>query len=454
MNEQDLSSFLDIAKDLFEEEKNQPVLSPIGLDQLHSKLDLKLSHEGLEHERFKDVLKSLILNTPRTSTNRFFNQLFGGRNSKATLGELLSVLLNSSMYTYKIGGPMIAIEREIIQNICRMAGYDESSYGTIASGGSMTNYMALIMARDHFDPNITTQGIKKNLVMYSSVESHYSIKKNAAFSGIGASNVRYIETNDKGEMLCEELEAQIKKDIEDDLHPFFINATIGTTVLGAVDPLAEISEIAKRYNLWLHADAAFYGSFLFSKKYRGVLKDLEKTDSFSMNAHKMLSTPITCSFIFTRHKECLYHSFDSSADYLYQGDEDDWNPGKISFQCGRRNDALKLWTLWKAIGTEGIERMVNNECELARIARNYIRNNENYTLYSGDKSLTICFNYRNIPADQLCQGLHKTGELMVGYGHFRDQQFVRMVAVNSGLQKNDMLEFFRRLESFADNNYF
>lgn len=453
MNQQDLSAFLEIAGKLFEEEKAHPVLPPIELDKLYSTLDLKLSEEGLDRDNFKAALSSLVLNTPRTTTKKFFNQLFGGRNSKATLGELLAVLLNNSMYTYKVGGPMIAIEREIIQEICKMAGYDKTSYGTIATGGSMTNYMALIMARDHYDPDVIINGVNKKMIIYSSVESHYSTKKNATFAGIGAGNVRYIETNDNGEMLVDKLEEQIRKDLDEKLHPFFINATAGTTVLGAVDPLEELAEVATRYNLWLHADAAFYGSFLFSRKHRHILRGLQKTDSFSMNAHKMLSTPITCSLILTKHKDCLYHSFDSSADYLYQADEDDWNPGKISFQCGRRNDALKFWTLWKAVGTKGIEKMVDNEVHLAQTVRNYIRENNNYTLYSSDDSLTICFNYKNFPADKLCSELHKAGELMVGYGKFRNLQFVRLVAVNSGLSENDMLAFFKRLEEFADNYF-
>ena len=66
------------------------------------------------------VLKDLVLKTPKTASNRFFNQLWGGRNSKAVLGDLLAVMLNTSMYTYKISGPQIGVEKEIIEQILHL----------------------------------------------------------------------------------------------------------------------------------------------------------------------------------------------------------------------------------------------------------------------------------------------------------------------------------------------
>ncbi len=453
MHKEDINLFVSLLNRLLDEEKKEAVIKPLSIQELSENLDLKLNEEGVSGEKFEQALSQLVLNTPRTSTNRFFNQLYGGRNSKATLGELFSVLLNSSMYTYKLGGPMIAIEREIVQKICQMAGYDSNAYGTMATGGSMTNYMALIMARDFYDTSIRSLGVRDRMVMYTSKESHYSNKKNASFAGIGQSNIRFIDSNDRGEIETSKLEEQIKKDIDEGLNPFFINGTIGTTVLGAIDDLHTLSSITAKYKIWLHADAAFYGSMLFSSKYKNLLTGIEKTDSFSINIHKMLSTPITCSLVLTRHKHCLYESFGTDAEYLYQGDEDDWNPGKISFQCGRRNDALKLWTLWKSIGSNGIAKMVENEFYLADVAREYIKSNSNYTLYNFENALTLCFNYKNIPADKLCAKLYEEGKIMVGYGQFREDRFVRFVTINSHNSKEEILDFFRLLEEFAELHF-
>ena len=178
----------------------------------------------------------------------------------------------------------------------------------------------------------------------------------------------------------------------------------------------------------------------------------ENVDSFSFNAHKMLRTPLTCSIIVTQNKKHLHQSFSNEAEYLYQTDDDDLNLGKTSLQCGRPNDALKLWTLWKSVGTNGLEQIVDHQFAMADVARDYIRNHKDYTLYSFDDSISVCFNYKNIPAKQLCTILYEQSQLMVGFGSFGDEDFVRMVTINTVLQKQDILNFFNTLETFVSKN--
>ena len=130
-----LEIFQEITQALLADEQLNPVAKYIPSAQIYDKLDLSLSNEGTDMDSFKKSLKDLVLATPRTATNAFFNQLFGGRNETAVLGDLLAVILNNSMYTYKAGGPMIAIEKEIILNITDLLGWDDKSDGTLAAGG-------------------------------------------------------------------------------------------------------------------------------------------------------------------------------------------------------------------------------------------------------------------------------------------------------------------------------
>lgn len=447
--EKDLALFNKLASLLLKNEAEHPVTAPISPESLHLSLNLSLEENPASEAFFEETLEKLILNTPRTTTQLFFNQLFGGRNSKATLGDLLAVLLNNSMYTYKVAGPQVGIEKEILHKICNLIGYAKESDGTFAPGGSMSNFMAMIMARDRFNTAIKNTGVLQKMTLYTSSESHYSIPKNAAFMGIGREQVRYIETNEFGQMIPKQLENQIKTDIDSGFSPFFINATAGTTVLGAFDNIESLSEISKKYDLWLHVDGAYCGGVIFSKKHRHLVKGLEKSDSFSVNAHKMLGTPLSCSILVTQYKKYLYDSFSNDASYLYQTDGDDYNLGKTSLQCGRRNDALKLWTLWKSVGTNGLAKIVDKQFELAKIARDYISNNPDYTLYSFDESISVCFNYKNVPAHLLCTELYEKGKLMVGFGTFNNIQFVRLVTINSGNEKEDILHFFNIIENFV-----
>lgn len=271
--------------------------------------------------------------------------------------------------------------------------------------------------------------------------------------GIGREQIRYIKVDDEGRMLASDLEAQVQQDIADGHLPFFVNSTAGTTVLGAFDPVEDLAPICEKYNLWLHVDGAYCGGVIFSEKYKHLVKGLDKTDSFSFNAHKMLNTTLTCSIIVTRHEKYLHDSFANDATYLYQTNEDEYNLGKISFQCGRRNDALKVWTLWKAIGRSGIEKMIEQEFYLADVARDYVRNHSDYTLYSFDNSLSVCFNYKGIPAAELCTKLYEHAKLMVGHGGYRGDRFIRFVTINASNEKEDILNFFADLEAFVAEHY-
>lgn len=445
-----LDEFNQLTLKLLEDEKNKPVADYIPSEQLFEKLNFSLNDAPTSDKEFMEVLEELVLSTPRTATNAFFNQLFGGRNGKAVLGDLLAVLLNNSMYTYKAAGPMIGIEKIIIRKVCDMIGWDENSNGTIAPGGSMTNYMSMIMGRDHFNKKIKFEGMNQKLTVYTSSESHYSIPKNAAFSGIGRDNVRLIPTDNKGRMNVDQLKSQIEDDKKNGFHPVLVNATAGTTVLGAFDNINAISTVCNDHDVWLHVDGAYCGAVLFSKKYTSLINGVENVDSFSFNAHKMLSTPLSCSIIVVKNQQYLSTSFSNDASYLYQTDQNEFNLGKISLQCGRRNDALKLWTLWKRVGTNGLEEIVDKQFYLADIARNYIRDHKDYTLYSFDDSVSICFNYKNIPAEEICTKLYENSELMVGYGTFHEDTFIRLVTINAQNEKEDIINFFKTIENFVD----
>ena len=423
----DLVLFNELVEVLLNEEHKHPVADRIEADKLYNTLDLSLNPTPIVDDKLKDLLKEVVISTPKTATKLFFNQLFGGRQGKAILGDLLAVMLNNSMYTYKVAGPQVGIEQEIIRKSCEMIGYGSQSNGTFPTGGSMSNYMALVMARDTKDSHCREKGMSKPMIVYTSRESHYSNSKNASFAGIGKSNIRYIPTDSKGQMLPNHLEAQIIKDLDEGFVPTYVNATAGTTVLGSFDPIDKIADITEKYEIWLHVDGAYCGSVIFSDKFKYLVDGIERSNSFSYNAHKMLGTPLTCSVLLVNDKKHLHNSFSNDADYLYQTDGDDFNLGKTSFQCGRRNDALKFWTLWKSIGTNGLKQIVDQQFELADIARAYIKSNPDYTLYSFDDSISVCFNYQGIDPMTLCTALYEHQITVVGFGSFNNDTFIRLI---------------------------
>lgn len=452
MIQRDLDKFQSILQQLLKAEEKNPVADPIQAENLFEELDLGLEEEGMDDESFYQSLEELVLKTPRTATRLFFNQLFGGRKSKAVLGDLLAVMLNNSMYTYKVAGPMVGVEKEIVKKINQLLGYGAEADGTIAPGGSMSNFMAMVMARDAHRSEIRQEGVQHKMTLYTSEASHYSIAKNSALTGVGRDQVRFVKTNEKGVMLMEDLERQIKTDQAEGFYPFFVNATAGTTVLGAFDPIDQMATICNKYNLWLHVDGAYCGAVIFSDEYKRLVKGVEQSDSFSVNAHKMLGTPLSCSIVVAKDRKHLVDSFSNDATYLYQTDGDEYNLGKTSIQCGRRNDALKFWALWKSIGTNGLESLVDHQFYLAEVARSYVEKHPDYTLYSFEDSISVCFNYKGIPAKKLCTALYKHAAIMVGFGAFQGEEFVRFVTINADNNEEEIINFFTVLEEFVENH--
>jgi sulfinoalanine decarboxylase len=451
----DIKLFNNLIKDFLESEINSPVSEIVSISELESKLNITLNEDAIVTEQLKKELKNILQYTPKSSSKLFFNQLYGGRHSKAVLGELLAVFINNSMATYKIAGPQVGIEKEIIKIISKIIGYKEDSGGTFPTGGSMSNFMSLIMARDKKDINIKNKGVGINnrLVIYVSETSHYSVQKNVSFSGIGKENIRYIQSNAKGEIELELFKKQINEDIANNFIPLYLNATAGTTVACAFDPVQELVKICKKYKIWLHLDGAFGGAVIFSQKHKYLVKGISEVDSFSFNAHKTLGAPLSTSILVVKNKKHLEFSFSNEASYLYQTHNNEYNLGHTSFECGRRNNALKLWTMWKSIGTKGLSSIVDHEFELAEVARNYLEKHPDYTLYEFSQNLSICFNYKNYEARDLCNQLYESGSLMIGFGEFKEKRFVRLVVVNFENNNKDILNVFKIIEEFGKEKH-
>ena len=448
--QEDLDLFNELSAVFLDDELRNPVTPYVDPNNVQDLLDIKLEREGLSSSKFKQAVKKLILKTPKSSSKLFFNQLFGGRHSKAVLGDLLAVILNNSMATYKISGPQVAVEKEILSQVYKLVGYNKNAGGTFPTGGSMSNFMSLVMARDKVSLEIQQKGIFQKLVAYTSENAHYSVSKNASFAGLGRSNVRYIKSDLYGRINIAEFEKQVQYDVQNGFIPFYLNATAGTTVLCAFDNVKELFPCCKKHNIWLHLDGAFGGSVIFSDKYKRLVKGIDLTDSFCFNAHKTLGAPLSTSILVVKDKQDLYNSFNNDASYLYQTHNKEFNLGHTSFECGRRNNALKLWTMWKAIGLQGISDIIDSQFKLADAAREYIKSNLDYKLYSFEDSLAICFNYKNLDPEDLCTKLYEKNSLMVGFGIFKNKRFVRLVIVNGENSFSDIMNFFMRLEKFAE----
>lgn len=450
----DLSTALPALVELIEghiaREAEQPVRPPRDPAEVAEAVDLTVTREGQPFSEVVAELEQVLALTPSTATPRFFNQLFGGRDGAAVLGDALASVLNNSMYTYKVAGVHVLIELELVRRMGGLLGMPDPE-GVFTPGGSLSNLAGMVMARNEAVERLKDEGADgQNLRIYTSTDSHYSVRKAAGLLGIGRENVVRIPVDTRGRMRPAALRRAILRDREDGHRPVMINATSGTTVLGAFDPLEPLADLAEELDLWLHVDAAYGGSLIFHPDFAEHFAGIERADSVTWDAHKMMGVPLTCSVILARHKGHLTKHFNETASYLFQDDTDDLNPGTRSLQCGRRNDVLKLWTAWKTHGDAGYRQRVEILRENTRYARRQVRRHPDLELVREPESLNLCFTVRGVAADALCTELNRRGLLMVGHAMVDERPVVRQVFLDPTLDHSQIDHFFSALTQLAD----
>lgn len=415
-----------------------PVRPTVSPEELVDRLSLRLDGAAHGLDEVVDALSRVMAATPTTTSARFFNQLFGGRDDASTIAEIIAAVANSPMYTFKSGGPQILIEREVIGKLASYVGF-ASADGVFAPGGSISNLAAMILARNETVEGAREHGLPgERLMVYTSSECHYSIRKGASMIGLGRRNVRYVDVDERGRMRPGALRRMIIADRDAGHVPIMINATSGTTVQGAFDPLRDIAGVARELGVWMHVDGAYGGSILLSATHRHLLDGCELADSFTWDPHKLMGVPLTSSVLLTKQAGLCRRHFDEAAPYLYQEDTDDLNPGRASLQCGRHNDALKVWAAWKHHGDEGLAGMIDRLFELSRYCADQVEAAPDLALAKYPDSLNVCFEATGKSSRLLCGELGRLQKAKIGYGIVDGRFVVRVVFVNPRITTADI----------------
>merc|ERR1712127_628003 len=256
-----------------------------------------------------------------------------------------------------------------------------------------------MLARHRAFPEIKRSGLSgvPPLVALTSQESHYSIVKGANWLGLGVENVVKVKVDAGGRMVPEALDTALTDIKAQGKAPFFVNATSGSTVLGAYDDLTALAEVCAKHKVWLHVDACWGGSAVLSRKLKHLMAGSDKVDSIAWNPHKMVGAPLQASPFIVRHKGLLHETNSANATYLFQQDkfyDVSYDTGDKSVQCGRKVDAFKLWLLWKARGDRGLEKLVDNSFDCAAYIARQISTLADFRLVIPDISCTnVCFWY-------------------------------------------------------------
>uniref|UniRef100_A0A8P4KNN3 Cysteine sulfinic acid decarboxylase n=1 Tax=Dicentrarchus labrax TaxID=13489 RepID=A0A8P4KNN3_DICLA len=422
-------------------------------EELAQLLDLELRATGEPQQRLLQRVKDVAKYSIKTSHPRFFNQQFGGVDYHALAGRFLTETLNTNLFTYEVAPVFVLMETEVLRGLRQLVGWTEGD-GIFCPGGSTSNMYAMNLARYRLFPEVKSQGVWSlpRLTIFTSPESHYSVKKGAAFLGIGTDNVILVKVDDGGHMIPEDLDTKINVAKSLGAVPFLVSCTSGTTVQGAFDPLDRIADVCEKHKLWMHVDV---------------------TNSVAWNPHKMLIAGLQCSALLLQDTtNLLKRCHSANATYLFQQDkfyDVNLDVGDKSVQCSRKVDCLKLWLMWKAVGSTGLAERVDKAFFLVRYLVEQMKKREGFHLLRDPEYVNVCFWF--IPpsmrgkegnadyqdrlakvAPVIKERMMKQGTMMVGYQPLGNKvNFFRVIVFSPLVSQKDMDFFLDEIERLGND---
>ena len=179
------------------------------------------------------------------------------------------------------------------------------------------------------------------------------------------------------------------------------------------------------------------------------MQGVEQADSVTWDAHKAMGVPLTCSVFLTRRLGCINQSLSEQASYLFQEDDDALNPGTRSLQCGRRNDALKLWAAWQYYGTQGWQDRIDRQRALALYLAELVKKHEMLKLVEEPMYLNVCFYHPDMDSKEICNQLQHQQLALIGYADVQERCIIRAAVINPCLQRKDLQALIKAIEQIV-----
>ncbi|XP_018052612.1 PREDICTED: acidic amino acid decarboxylase GADL1-like [Atta colombica] len=385
---------------VFDQTGDRPLIQFLCPEDLQKEISFSLNNEPASDEQIEDVIRQIIRRSLKTFSPNFHNKFYRGLDEYGLIGSYLTEILNTSMDIYENAPVFTLIEKVVIQASLKLMGYPFRSDGIMTPNGTVSIMYAMMAAREaHFLNQINRQNLPTyiSLSCITSECGYHSVMTAAHWLGFGTKNVYTVKTDKFGRMDTNNLKTVLKKVLMLGTVPFFINASAGTPIFGAIDPLRKIIKICTQWDIWIHVDARDCGSLMFSKLFRHRLRGIERSCSVTWNPHNMLGAPYQCSMILMQSQFNSSHSYlktiqlmeEEKYTFMY-----DLNTNVKSIQYNRKIDAMKFWLMWKARGMSGLQQLVNTAIFCAKYLLTQIKKTDGFrSVLEQYDSTTICFWY-------------------------------------------------------------
>jgi glutamate/tyrosine decarboxylase-like PLP-dependent enzyme len=388
------------------------------------------------------------------------------------LGDFLASAINQNMGAWKLAPMATEIEAQTVRWIAELVGFPSDCGGLLVSGGNMANFVCFLAARAAkagWDVRKSGfAGESRSLAVYASTETHTWLQKAADLFGLGTDAIRWIAVDGGQRMVPSALRDRIADDRSRGIRPFMVVGTAGSVSTGAVDPLPELAEICREFDLWFHVDGAYGALAALVPGAPEALRGLSEADSVAVDPHKWLYAPLEAGCVLLRHAKHLRDAFSYHPAY-YHFDDDVLNYFDYGPQNSRGFRALKVWLGLRQAGRAGYLQMIGDDISLARRLHNRLQNREDFEATSQSLSVTT---FRYVPSDlrarlgspevepylntlnqELLTRVEKSGELFLSNATIGQMFTLRACIVNFNTSAEDidaLPELLSRLGRQAD----
>ena len=310
--------------------------------------------------------REVLGNGINPTSGRFFGYIPGGGLYASALGDFLAAVTNRYAGVFFASPGAVRLENDLLRWMAdEVVGFPAGAAGNLASGGSVANLGAIVTARDAHE--VSGARLPRSVV-YTTIHAHHCIDKALHIAGLAHCVRRNVPVDARYRMDAAALAEAIRADRAAGLLPWLIVANAGTTNSGAVDPLADIADIAAAEGLWLHVDGAYGGYFNLCPEGRALLAPMARADSVVMDPHKTLFLPYGTGALLVRDRQQLLASHGAEADYMADildaGDE--LSPADLSPELTRHFRGLRLWLPLQLAGVDAFRAALSEKIQLAR----------------------------------------------------------------------------------------
>ncbi|MCP4687550.1 MAG: aminotransferase class I/II-fold pyridoxal phosphate-dependent enzyme, partial [Desulfobacterales bacterium] len=441
----------------------KPVLVQPPLGELIADFDLasRVREGGLSGDELAKFMEKYLSSTTRLHHPGYMAHQVAAPHYAGALGSLVDGFTNNPMAIYEMGPGAASIEYFIVNWLLEKVGWRPSPLktrgddhddpgeglkgkfggGVLTNGGSLANLTAMIAARNKVAPEVWEEGNPGCLGILAPAQCHYSIERAAGIVGLGRKAIYQLEVDEKGAVIPDRLRFAHDRLIEDGRRAMLLVANACSTPVGVYDPLQEIGDFCRERNIWFHVDGAHGAGALLSQRFKHRLKGVEKADSLTWDAHKMLRTPVLCAALLVREHETIDGAFEQEASYIFHEKR---QPGfdfiHRTVECTKAGLGLRLFMVLAALGERGLADYIERQFDLTLEAYEYISGLPDFQCVVKPQSNILCLRIEGDDDLQLAlrDRLTARGDFYISTTLFNGRRHLRLTLMSPDTRLDDI----------------